>query len=111
MTNLLYSHFSKSASGFQIYTQMYSTPHSDRSASHQQPLAFTELLLNFKKLASHRPQVQTVFLHDINGLALDIVTNHLEALTTKTFPFEDYDPDELSDAMDSIHSLSPPPMY
>lgn len=44
-----------------------------------------------------------------NDLALDIVCNHLTDLADRTFPFEDYDPDQLAEAMEAIHSLSPRP--
>ena len=54
-------------------------------------------------------RLQLLTQEPINELALDIITNHLEALAAKTFPFEDYDPDELSDAMEAIHALSPHP--
>lgn len=54
-------------------------------------------------------RLQLLEQQPVNQLALDIVTNHLESLANKTFPFEDYDPDELADAMDAIHALSPHP--
>lgn len=54
-------------------------------------------------------RLQLLEQQPVNQLALDIVTNHLESLATKTFSLEDYDPDELAEAMDAIHALSPHP--
>ena len=54
-------------------------------------------------------RLQLMELDTPNPVALDIVTNHIEALATRNLSLTDYDPDELEEAITVIQSLSPHP--
>lgn len=54
-------------------------------------------------------RLQLLDMESPNPLALDIVSNHLNALATRSLSLSDYDPEELEDAIAVIQSLSPHP--